>query len=91
MSSDGLSNLFPTADRKTVAVRPNSIGCETASEPRPKRGRRRTELVERQEREFVQLLTHGLRVNEAQAVSGLTDQRALRIVAELFEGLREAA
>jgi hypothetical protein len=91
--SDSPRTMFPTADRKTVAVAPNSIGCVSVSEPRPKRGggRRRAEVTERQEREFRELLAQGIAVNAARERSGITDGRALAILTEIFELWREAA
>lgn len=90
MSSDGVF---------TVEARPQVSGDDRskvisaailAVHPARKRGRPRSTDAARLEREFVKLLNRGFSVAVAQEMSGLSDRRALRIVAEFWDAWRAA-
>jgi hypothetical protein len=94
MSSDGLSRIFPTADRKTVAVAPlENLGvrCETDAEPCPETKRVGGRPRRDAEKRFREALQQGVPVNAARKQTKISDARALAILTEIFELWRDAA
>lgn len=93
MSSDAFRRM-DERDGHTASPGDNSneLHLPHADHPAQKAGgRRRTAIAGPQEQQFRQLLREGWAVNAAVKQAGISPHRALRIVGELFEVLRDAA